>query len=1147
MNKLALKSLLLAAGTCLSGTLLATPAFATTDYTTVDLNGNPFITLRVFNVGEGDYGHDGASALRSTWNLQPWQIDQIRAATNYWGQILQVQPGQNPAIINVGTFDAVSAAALSYSATATVGTPTKVQAALTDQPFDSLDYGAHGFIQVGTLNWATEPYVASPLALSGATSLGSVLIHEVAHALGVAASARVSRDPLSGEGIVTFSSLNAWSSHLRDENGKAASVGQYIWCNVCVAPEATAAGADADVFDAREDEAYFTGNNVSEVLNGAMKGLPVRVTTDYSYFDAPIFSHIELKNGLMGHQYYRNYTTLMEAELAALQDIGYRIDRRNFYGYSVYSDDITLINDHPYFARNSDGTAYIANSYNMATLGVGLHVYGSNNDISQRADLLTAGIGAAGIRIDGAGNDLTVLPGTKVHADGTNGRAIMFAYGIDHTLTQRGDVEALGDSGIAVSFDFGHNTRGDATGYRGSYIVENVPASLITRDPEYLAEVHAEVDGPLVTTFDLTGRIAGSKAAIFASENGYVGQINVMQGAAIQGDIISNYAEVDENGNLRLTDLTFGLKADGNGHALAAADPAFRISYGDDIIGKNIALQLYGGTSTFTGKHEVNEVIIEQGATLAGAGSYTIGADRAFNNDGILNPSIVDNDIAIDGNYVQSERGTLQLAFNNQKAISSLIVANHASLDGTISFAPIRGYYGNGFSLTSDKWLQAYNIEGDFAKVTTSLTSPTLTATATDNGDNSYTVSLSRADNAYAQFGGTRNGHGVGAALDQLANNPAPALQNLIAALDFSAADGSTIRAALPKLSPEAHASASGVLANASVATRSAISGRLQQAFGGTPASPVSVLAFGPDKQTPASAAAIDNVAPAAISHDDLARYAAWASVTGSWSTQAGDGNAARTRSTLGGFTSGMDALIYDNWRLGVMAGYSQSTFKTADRGSSGSSDNYTIGAYTGTEWGNLGFRSGLAYSWHTIEMSRSVAFNGYSDNLSSDYDGGTFQAFGELGYKIRASERAIFEPYANLAYVHVRTDAFSENGNQGAALAVQSNSTDLGLSTLGIRASTNFDLGTTVATARADLGWRHAFGDVVPTSTASFVAGSAAFTAAGNSIGKDTALIEAGLDFAIAKSTTLGLAYRGQFGSGLSQNGVNASLSVKF
>ena len=293
---------------------------------------------------------------------------------------------------------------------------------------------------------------------------------------------------------------------------------------------------------------------------------------------------------------------------------------------------------------------------------------------------------------------------------------------------------------------------------------------------------------------------------------------------------------------------------------------------------------------------------------------------------------------------------------------------------------------------------------------------------------------------------------------------------------------------------------------------------------------------------------ASENEATAAIGHAltpaDTERFAAWGSVFGSWGSTDSDGNAGHLNRSTGGFVTGLDGFVTENVRLGIMTGYSHSSFHADARASSGSSDNYHLGVYGGTQAGALGVRSGLAYTWHNVETARSVAFGSFSDSLAGDYRAGTFQAYGELGYRIDTAS-ASFEPFANLAYVNLHTDGYTEKGG-AAALTSAARTTDTTFTTLGIRASTSLDLGNVATTARGMIGWRHAFGDFIPTVTQAF-AGSDAFTIAGAPIARNAAVLEAGLDFAVSDSATLGVSYTGQFGSGARDNGAKADLRVKF
>src|SRR5690606_31184671 len=112
---------------------------------------------------------------------------------------------------------------------------------------------------------------------------------------------------------------------------------------------------------------------------------------------------------------------------AVLQTLGYDIDRRRLFGRSIYGSGQTIDNQNGYYARLPDASAYSIGSYSEAKLGMGLHVYGGNNHITQRADLLTHGSGAVGIRVDGQANDLIVPAGVQIHGLGANGAGVQFS------------------------------------------------------------------------------------------------------------------------------------------------------------------------------------------------------------------------------------------------------------------------------------------------------------------------------------------------------------------------------------------------------------------------------------------------------------------------------------------------------------------------------------------------------------------------------------------------------------------------------------------------------------------------------------------------------------------------------------------------
>ncbi|MDI4666806.1 autotransporter domain-containing protein [Xanthobacter autotrophicus] len=369
----------------------------------------------------------------------------------------------------------------------------------------------------------------------------------------------------------------------------------------------------------------------------------------------------------------------------------------------------------------------------------------------------------------------------------------------------------------------------------------------------------------------------------------------------------------------------------------------------------------------------------------------------------------------------------------------------------------------------------------------------------------------------------TFNQRNTAAALDRLPED---------GALSFAVGNQASFaaaRAAFDLMSGELYASAKTVFIEDSRFVRNAMNDRLRAATDAAGAVSTPALAYVKGMPT--------KVAP---THDGLVF---WATGFGSWGSIDTDGNAASLDSSTAGLLVGADAPVGD-WRLGFLAGYSGTSFSVDDRASSGSSDNYHVGLYGGTAWGALSLRTGAAYTWQDVSTTRTVAFPGLFDQLSGDYGAGTAQVFGELGWRTNAAGFA-FEPFANLAYVNLDTQGLTETGGI-AALTVDGDTTGVTFTTLGLRASAAFDLGSMAATARGTLGWRHAFGDTTPLSVNAFELFDA-YTVAGVPIAEDAAVVEAGLDIKLSAQATLGLVYAGQFASDATDNGGKASLTWKF
>lgn len=379
---------------------------------------------------------------------------------------------------------------------------------------------------------------------------------------------------------------------------------------------------------------------------------------------------------------------------------------------------------------------------------------------------------------------------------------------------------------------------------------------------------------------------------------------------------------------------------------------------------------------------------------------------------------------------------------------------------------------------------------------------------------------------AFADAATTGNQRAVANALDSLPSGNA--LHEYILTLPAGAPP-----AAFNSLSGESHASVTSSLMGASSTPRTVPFSHLRTNLnaGMRPGAPTA-QAGGP-------------LSPTALPSSSA--QPAWAELVGNWQTQNATSNTAQVRQHTGGVFAGADHAVGNGWRLGAALGYTDSKINVDDRASKADVSGYSAALYGGKSFdagsGKLNLLVGTSYTWHDVSSTRYATVSGASQKLTADYGASTTQLFTELGYAVPVSGRSTLEPFAGLAWSDLRTRAFSESGGS-AALRGQSSSTQQTSSTLGLRGRSDFTLAGAEGRLHAMLGWRHAFGDVLPQSTLAFDGGQA-FTVSGAPIARNAALAELGAEVAVSRNASLALNYSGQYGGGNREHA--GSLNVRW
>ncbi len=545
-----------------------------------------------------------------------------------------------------------------------------------------------------------------------------------------------------------------------------------------------------------------------------------------------------------------------------------------------------------------------------------------------------------------------------------------------------------------------------------------------------------------------------------------------------------------------------------------------------------------GGTLLVSGSIANSTVTLQNGGMLAGSG--LLGA-LVVQAGSVLAPGATTpfTTLKISGNVTFDQGSIYRINVDPTGRTDSIAATGSATLNGgTVDIV------AGGRFATSQRYT-ILTAEGGVTGAFSSLTAtsnlaflaPTLSYDAT-----SVSLGLTRNEVDFVSLAQSANQRATARALQSLD------LDNVLynAVLNQSAAGA---RQAFDATSGEIHASAvTAAFEDAAQVVRS-VTNRLDDADRATSGTALQSLnQFAPQPaRLPGSA---QGYAPPAQTVPVPASlpYALWGSGFGDLGHNGRDGNAAALDRALGGFVLGGDVRIdgsaFNNWRIGLVGGYTNDQIDVKARGASGSVETFFGGVYGGAHYGAVDIKLGVTGGGLQTTTQSNVAFPGFIDRTDATYGGSMVQGFGEIGYKIALGYGTI-EPVLQGAAIHIDQDGFTERGG-AAALSGFTQGYDVQTTTLGLRGESAI-FTTLPLSARGFVGWRHAFGDVTPSALLAFSAGSNAFAISGSPIDRDAVVAEVGLDYHAAANLVIGVSYAGQAGQRAYDNAISARLAYRF
>lgn len=542
-------------------------------------------------------------------------------------------------------------------------------------------------------------------------------------------------------------------------------------------------------------------------------------------------------------------------------------------------------------------------------------------------------------------------------------------------------------------------------------------------------------------------------------------------------------------------------------------------------------------TFTYTGTTNVNNgtlfvgtnmstsaVNVASTGTLAGDGSL-IGD---LTNSGIVAPGDAGiGTLSVAGVFTSNAGSTLQIEINNAGTTpgtnSDLVtVGGNVTLNGgTVAVQTTGGTYTPG---TQYRFLNySGSRTGTFAGATTNSAFLGADIFYDDLGQSIGFTLVSNGSN-YASVAQTLNQRDVANYLDANSIGASGSFATFLNQL--SMLDAASARTALNQVSGEAYGTSAQVQFQSTTMQLQLLTQHISS-IGDAPltsnaGATITNVSYDPDGDDPFEFV---------CRSDNRPSTSYWTTGYGLGGSAEGDGNASGLRYGQGGALVGADHWLGDATLVGLYGGYNYARFDGDTlpqnvKASSGQFGGYLRRNFSG---GRHALLAG-GFGFDSYESMRTYTVGNIASQAAGNYDGWQSVAYGEYGRALNVG-RGRLTPYAGLQYIYLRRNGFMESGAGPANLTVAGIDAHSLRNVLGVR----FD-----RTYRARLGrgltpqvraaWLHEYLDTATVASNRFVGvGGTSFAAQGLDLGRDWALLGAGLNWQLTTNWSLAANYDSQ------------------